>query len=202
MKLKIFFLITAMLALGACNTVENGSTSASMLQIVSLTGKDLEGTEGSLTVFSDVETNGSIINDNGVAEIKVLPLDPLILTTTPYMDVLIDQIDVSFKRTDGRNVEGVDVPYSFTQPVSMLATIDGTATVPFILIRHTAKLDAPLFALRQLSQGKVLQLVAVVTIHGKDQGGHRVKPVAGNISVWCSNFSDSTSTSTSVFGRE
>jgi hypothetical protein len=107
------------------------------------------------------------------------------------MNVLVDQIDVVFKRTDGRNVEGVDVPYRFTQPMSMLVPINENLEIPFVLIRHVAKLEAPLLALREVtSQGIVLQLVAQVTIHGKDMGGHRLAPVTGYISVWCSNFAD------------
>jgi hypothetical protein len=189
MKLKILVLIIAVLLLASCVAVENDSTSGSMLQIVSLTNQD-----GKLPVFSDVSTP---INDIGMAEINALPLDPLLETTlaTPYMDVLIDQIDVEFKRTDGRNVEGVDVPYRFTAPMSFLATINGSATIPFMLIRHVAKLEAPLFALREIwNQGKVLQLVACVTFHGKDTGGHRVAPVTGYISVWCGLIDTTTPT--------
>jgi hypothetical protein len=197
MKLKIIGLIIVALVMAACskacNGVENDSTSGTMLQIVSLTGNDLEGTDGSTTVFSDVITNGSIINDNGVADIIALPLNPMLdsIQITPYMDVLIDQIDVEFRRTDGRNVEGVDVPYRFTQPMSMLVPINGETQIPFVLIRHVAKLEPPLLALREIpSREFILQLVAVVTIHGKDQGGHRVAPVTGYITVWCGNFAD------------
>jgi hypothetical protein len=151
----------------------------------------LQGTAGSTTVFSDVINNGSIINDNGVAEIKAMPLDPLLEFTTQYMDVMVDQIDVEFRRTDGRNVEGVDVPYRFTQPMNMLVTTLATVKIPFVLIRHVAKMEAPLLALREVpSREFVLQLVAVVTIHGKDLGGNRVAPVTGYISVWCANFAD------------
>lgn len=191
MKLKIFGLIIVVLAMAACNAVENDSTSGTMLQIISMTGKDLDGNEGSTTVFSDVITNNSIINDNGVAEMIAVTLDPLYSannTITPYMDVLVDQIDVEFRRTDGRNVEGVDVPYSFNQPMSMLVSFSETVKIPFILIRHEAKREAPLLRLRE--NFEVLQLVAVVTIHGKDLGGHRVAPVTGYVSVWCANFTD------------
>ncbi len=108
-----------------------------------------------------------------------------------YNNVIVDQIDVEFRRTDGRNVEGVDVPYRFTQPMNWLVAVDATEEIPFMLIRHVAKLEAPLLALREVpNQGIVLQLVAMVTIHGKDLGGHRVAPVSGYISVWCSNFAD------------
>ena len=193
MKLKIFSLVIVILMLTGCSACTDVGTSNSMLQIVSLTGNDLEGTEGSTTVFSDVLTAGGIINDNGVAELTALPIDPMLPDTeiTPYMDVMVDQIDVRFERPDGKNVEGVDVPVHFSQPVSMLASIGTTIDVPFVLIRHVAKMEAPLLALRDVpSREFVLQLIAIVTIHGKDMGGHRVAPVTGYISVWCGNFAD------------
>lgn len=206
MKLKIFGLIIMVLAMTACNTgcnaLENKSTSASMLQLVSLTGKDLQGNEGSTTVFSDVIFENSIINDNGVAALAAYPLDPLILEPSPYMEVMVDQIDIDFKRTDGRNVEGVDVPFRFTQPMSMLVPFGTGANIPFVLIRHAAKLEAPLLELREwVNQEKILQLVAIVTIHGKDLGGHRVAPVTGNLSVWCANFAD-TASSTAFLNQQ
>jgi hypothetical protein len=197
MRLKILGLIIAVLLLGSCNAVENDSTSGSRLQIVSLTGNDIQGKAGSATAYSDVITNGSIFDDPAVAEVEAQPLDPTLGATdvTPYMDVLVDQIDVEFRRTDGRNTEGVDVPYHFTQPMSIKVPITESVSIPFTLVRHVAKLEAPLFALRDaVNQGKVLQLVAVVTIHGTDGAGKRVAPVTGYLSVWCSDFADPTTT--------
>jgi hypothetical protein len=196
MKLKFLVLIIAALVLGSCLAKEDDTTSASFLVINSLTGNDLEGNAGSTTVFSDVDSSGSIINDNGVASVSTLTYNPTedseAHDITYYMNVIVDQIDVEFMRTDGRNTEGVDVPYRFTQPMNMLVPVDEAIEIPFVLIRHVAKLEMPLLALREVpSQEFVLQLVAKVTLHGKDLGGHRVVPVSGYISVWCSNFADS-----------
>jgi len=195
MKLKLVVLIIAALALVSCVAKENDTTSASFLVINALTGNDLEGNSGSTTVFSDVSLAGSIVNDNGVATVTTLTYNPLEDSDehdiTFYMNVIVDQVDVEFMRTDGRNVEGVDVPYRFTQPMNMLVPVDEITEIPFVLIRHVAKLEAPLFALREItSQGVILQLVAKVTLHGKDLGGHRVAPVSGYVSVWCGNFAD------------
>ena len=94
-------------------------------------------------------------------------------------------------------MEGVDVPYRFTQPTNMLVKVETPQKIPFVLIRHVAKLEAPLLALREVpSQSFVLQLVAMVTLHGKDLGGHRVAPVSGYLSVWCANFADTTAPTT------
>jgi len=195
MKLKFLVLIIAALFLASCVAKENDTTSASFLVINSLTGNDLAGEPGSSTVFCDVYTSDSIINDNAVASVTTLTYNPLEDSVehdiTFYMNVIVDQVDVEFMRTDGRNVEGVDVPYRFTQPMNTLVAVDQAVEIPFVLIRHVAKLEPPLLALREVtSQGIVLQLVAKVTLHGKDLGGHRVAPVSGYVSVWCSNFAD------------
>ena len=192
MKMKILVLIIAALFLASCVAKENDSTSGSFLIINSLTGNDLEGAAGSTTVFSDVLTDGSIINDNAVANVNAQIYNPAKTADISYFNnVVVDQIDVEFKRTDGRNVEGVDVPYRFTQPMNMLVVVDTPLEIPFVLIRHVAKLEAPLLALREVpSQSFVLQLVAKVTLNGKDLGGHRVAPVTGYLSVWCANFAD------------
>jgi len=195
MKLKILVLIITVLCLAGCVAKENDSTSASFLVINSLTGNDLEGNEGSATIFSDVSAAGSIINDNCVAAVTARTYNPVDDETlnpiTYYQDVIVDQIDVEFRRTDGRNVEGVDVPVHFKQPMNWLVKVGDTESIPFMLIRHVAKIEAPLLALLEVpSQGIVLQLVARVTLHGKDLGGHRVAPVTGHVSVWCSNFAD------------
>ena len=95
-------------------------------------------------------------------------------------------------RTDGRNVEGVDVPYRFTQPMNMLVPIDEDHRYP--LRSHPPRWPSwkrrcwP--CARSPTREFVLQLVAKVTVHGKDLGGHRVAPVSGYISVWCANFAD------------
>jgi hypothetical protein len=192
MKLKVLGLIIVVMLLSGCVAKENDSTSGSFLVINSLTGNDLEGNEGSTTVFSDVDVAGSIFNDNGVAEVTALIYDPMQdADLSYYQNVVVDQIDVEFRRTDGRNVEGVDVPYRFTQPMNWLVAVDSTEEIPFMLIRHVAKMEAPLLALREVpSQEVVLQLVAKVTVYGKDLGGHRLAPVSGYLSVWCSNFAD------------
>lgn len=196
MKLKLLVLIIAALALGSCLAKEDDSTSASFLVINSLTGNDLLGNAGATTVFSDVITYaGAIVNDNGVASVTTLTYNPTEDSPehdiTYYMNVIVDQIDVQFMRTDGKNVEGVDVPYHFSQPMNMLVAVDDMVDIPFVLIRHAAKMETPLIELREVpSEEFVLQLVAKVTLHGKDLGGHRVAPVSGYLSVWCANFAD------------
>jgi len=194
MKGKIALLIIALTALWGCNSLENSTDSGSTLIISSITGNDLEGNSGSTTIFSDViSDSGSIFNDNGVASVTAQSLNPDNDAPTYYESVIVDQIDVAFYKNGSANVEGSDVPYAFSQAVNAMVAVGETVDIPFVLIRHNAKLEAPLIHLREtFNQEKILQLTAKVTISSKDVGGHRLSPAVGYATVWCANFADVT----------
>jgi hypothetical protein len=175
-----------------CNTFENESTSSLRLVIASITGSDIEGSEDSTTVFSDVLTSsGSIINDNATADLNAVLIDPALSTGTTYQDVIVDQIDVSYSRTDGLNVEGKDVPYSFSQKVNAFIIAGGSLDLAFVIVQHTAKGESPLVELSNYpNQEHVLKMEAHVTFYSRDTGGHRLAPVTGSISIWFGNFAD------------
>ncbi len=200
MKRKNILLIIAImvfLVLPSCNKLENETTSSSVLLINSITGDDLDGTEGSTTIFIDVvqvNEDGSmtIYNDNGVAELTTMLLDPYVdigSNSTYYQNIIVDQIDIEYTRADGLSDED-DVIYSFSQKISFMIPVGETMSLPFVLVQHVAKLESPLVELVGLGQEKVLKLEAKVTIHGIDVGGHRVAPAIGTVSVWISNFGD------------
>jgi hypothetical protein len=196
-NILVVFTFALLLVLPGCNKVENQTVSGSRLVVLSITGRDLEGAEGSSTIFSDVvemNEDGSFTyyNDNGVAELKAQLLDPTKTQaeSTYYNDIVVDQVDVEFSRSDGQNEQGKDVPYSFSQKVNAVIPIGITFDLPFVLVPHNAKMESPLVDLIYSGQEKILKLEARVTFHGKDLGGHRVDPAVGYVSVWCANFGD------------
>jgi len=195
-NILLILTIAVFLVLPSCNKLENETTSGSVLLISSITGNDLDGTAGSTTIFIDVvqvNDDGSmtIYNDNGVAELTAVLLDPFISQgdSTYYQNILVDQIDIEYTRADGLSNDD-DVIYSFSQKVTYMVPIQETIVLPFVLVQHVAKLESPLVELVGLGQEKVLKLEAKITFHGKDVGGHRIAPVVGAVSVWISNFGD------------
>lgn len=190
--LMIIFLTVILLNFPACNKLENLTESSSALIVILISGSDLEGNSGSTTIFSDVIlSNGSIENDTANATITAMILDPTQTTSTFYQDIIVDQIDVEYTRSDiPDSQQGVDVPFSFSQKVYARVTIGETLELPFILVPHTAKLESPLVELMYISQEKILKMEARCTFHGKDGGEHRIAPVVGTVSVWFSNFAD------------
>jgi hypothetical protein len=107
---------------------------------------------------------------------------------SPVNGVTITRYRVTFRRADGRNTPGVDVPFPFDSAVTFTVAPGTVATATFELIRHTAKLEAPLAALGQ-SVGLVFATVADVTFFGHDQGGNELS-ASGSIGVQFANFAD------------
>jgi hypothetical protein len=93
---------------------------------------------------------------------------------------------VSYRRSDGRNVQGVDVPYAFDSAVTFTIGSSGGTGV-FELVRHVAKFEAPLAALN--SSSVIITTIADVTFYGKDQAGNDVA-VTGSIQVSFGDFAD------------
>lgn len=190
---KIIILISilfVMVFFNSCNSVENITQSSTILVVESLSGKDLNG-DSSSDLWSDVVTNGTVYNDNVEATIMAKLLNPYGEDATYYQDAIIDQIDVSFRRPDGKNVEGVDVPYSFSQKLNVRVEINSTSTFSFVVIRQVAKLESPLRDLKEGANEGVLELIADITFYAKDVAGNRITPVTASITVWCANFADS-----------
>jgi hypothetical protein len=104
---------------------------------------------------------------------------------TTNNDVTINRYRVSFRRADGRNTPGVDVPYPFDGAVT--GTVSSSSfTLTFIIVRAQAKLESPLKNLRNLGGSIVISTIADVTFYGRDQAGNDVS-VSGSIGV---NFAD------------
>jgi hypothetical protein len=139
---------------------------------------------------SDVATKGSIFEDMGEVVLhgamKNPGADPLSpLQPTSYSLITVDRYHVTFIRSDGRNAQGVDVPYAFDGAAT--GTIGGEiTTLHFSLVRAQSKAEAPLLALRGLGGGLLISTIAEVTFYGRDQAGNAVS-VVGRISV---NFAD------------
>ena len=96
---------------------------------------------------------------------------------------------VVYRRTDGRNQPGVEVPYAFDAGITFTVQPGAEVAIPFELVRVQAKQEAPL---RQLTTGGSpidISTIAEVTFYGQDQQGREVA-VSGQISVNFSNWGD------------
>jgi hypothetical protein len=145
------------------------------------------------TLQSDVVTvvdgSGTIFNDVGRVRLTLAMKDAggAGTPTSPTINnsITLTRYRVEYIRADGRNTEGVDVPFGFDGAIT--ATISGAAEVAFTLVRHQAKLEAPLASLARNSV--IISTIARVTFYGRDQTG-RDASVQAQISVDFANFGD------------
>lgn len=177
-------------ALTSCGQAVRQGQGNSYLILTSLGGSAGGAAGGAFTsqLLSDVVTvvNGvsSTFSDNGQASFTLAMKDSLTQPSTANF-ITITQYRVEYTRTDGRNVQGVDVPYAIDG--ALTATVTGSSTVGFTLVRHTAKEEAPLRTLR--SGASPLTVIARVTFWGADQTGRGVS-VSGQMEITFSNFGD------------
>jgi hypothetical protein len=141
------------------------------------------------TLASDVVTKGTIYADPAEVIVKLALKDPgtsdtpTVPSTTNY--ITLTRYHVDFVRADGRDQQGIDVPYSFDGGITATVTAD-SATVDFTLVRIQSKIEAPLAQLVGSGGAITISTIARVTFYGADQAGREVS-ATGNISV---NFAD------------
>jgi hypothetical protein len=173
-----------LLASTSCSQTVRDGQSPGYLVISTLQGGAGESGTLSSTVASDVVSDdGGIFGDRGQVALLLQMKDP-VLSPSPNNAITLTQYHVEYIRTDGRNTQGVDVPFAFDGGLTI--TVSGSATTGFTLVRNQAKLEAPLRALRGGGSAGIISAIARVTFYGRDQTGREVS-VTGNIEV---NFAD------------
>ena len=156
------------------------------------------------TLFSDVITNvttpapcsetnpcPTVFGDSGRVTLRLAPKDlgsPTVPTVpTSNNDVTITRYRVVFKRADGRNAPGVDVPYPFDGAVTGTVPSAGTTDLAFQLVRLVAKQEAPLVQLQ--NSPTFIDVIADLSFYGQDRVGNDVS-ATGSILIEFGNFGD------------
>jgi hypothetical protein len=181
------------LTIGAasCGSVVREGSGTSFLIISSLEGASgAEPEEFGNTLHSDVETGGGVFNDFGQVVFALGLKDPGSATSanepTQNQFITIDRYRVRYIRADGRNTQGVDVPYGFDGAITITVDGDGGAG-GFQLVRHLAKVEAPLGSL--VTNRVIISTIAEITFFGRDLTGREVTAV-GRMSIDFGNFAD------------
>lgn len=197
---RTFIILTTLpviLFLFSCNPVENKTRSASMLIVENLMGKDADGGDANYLQSDVVDEgeggSGTVRADSASATLRTSPLQPEPgLGTSEYYDILVTRYTVSFSRTDGRNVPGVDVPYPFEGSLSVLVRNGSSTTFSLIVVREVAKLEPPLIQLADGRAEGVLQCTARIDFYGHDLANRNVT-ATGYLAVYFANYVDDQS---------
>jgi hypothetical protein len=133
----------------------------------------------------------TVFSDSGQVTMSLILKDPgqtgLTSEPTALNQVTITRYHVSYRRSDGRNTQGVDVPYAFDSAVTFTVPPSSEVSANFEIVRHVAKDEAPLRALG--TSGVIITTIADVTFYGRDQAGNEVA-ATGSIGIDFGNFGD------------
>jgi len=132
----------------------------------------------------------TFFNDPGQVDLRIVPKDVGTITPTPLStnnEVTITRYRVSYRRADGRNTPGIDVPYGFDGAVTGTVVSGSSLTMGFQLVRNVAKKEAPLVQL--VSNPTIITMIADVTFYGQDRVGNDVS-ASGSIQIDFGNFGD------------
>ena len=183
-------LIAILLGSTSCGDLARQGKSPSFLVIDALTGAS-GATPGQFggTLQADVLTKGGYLEDLGHAQMRILLKDqgtPGQTASPSELNVVtVNRYRVVYRRADGRNTQGVDVPYAFDGAVTATVT-PNAVEVTFSIVRIQAKLEAPLIQLAHLGGSVAILTIADVTFYGRDQAGNEVSQT-GSITI---NFAD------------
>ncbi len=129
-------------------------------------------------IRSDVS---SFTNDVGDVSIMIYRKNPTVGASTPLEDVRLERYEVRFLRSDGANVEGLDVPVRHSGPLNEILhapsdIAEATVTVQIPIVREQAKREPPLRNLigvftdqpnGPLTGAGVITTIAEITVHAR-----------------------------------
>ncbi len=129
---------------------------------------------GGVPLQSDVQTAGGVISN--VVNVSLANRAKNQAVPAPNIPdaLFVERYEIKYVRSDGRGVEGVDVPHAISGNVTFgldIAT-SGTVDMPIEAVRAQAKLEPPLRNLAGLGGGAlVLTVFAEVTLHARTSAG-------------------------------
>jgi len=140
---------------------------------------------------SDVRiSTGSVCPDLVPVRLEIHFKNPGITATGFRGDTTVERYEVRYFRSDGRNTEGVDVPFSITGNVAQEIIAPGAATLQLEVVRRQAKLEPPLRNLRDLGGAMVVTMFAEVTVHGRTTTGSVTNPASARLQIDFADFAD------------
>lgn len=168
---------------GCAANYTTGNTSTVLLLIAGITPSPLQ---------SDVLKAGGIFSDNATLAVAVRFKNPNI-STVPQIPsaVIIERYEIKYRRSDGRGVEGQDVPFAISGNLTAGFDVKTSGTDPLIIevVRAQAKLEPPLRNLRISGGAIIVTMFADITLHGRTISGQTVT-TTGSLQIDFADWAD------------
>jgi len=193
--LTIMVIVPVVFLLCSCNPVVDETRSASRLILENITGYNMDEQianylESDVLYVDPTTQIGTIRADAASVSFSAELLDPLSINgPSSYNDITITRYIVSYFRSDGKNVEGVDIPYSFEGHLSTNVSIGSSVDLTFTIVRAIAKDEPPLVNLQMGRGDGVLTATAKVDFYGHDQANRNVT-ATGYLTIHFANYAN------------
>jgi len=184
--LKILAILPCLLVLLSCDNILNDSQqSASLLILTKLSGQTAGG--GSADFYeSDVQDDlGFVHEDVSIATLEAKLKETVSVLGPSYQNsIRVTEYTVRYEVVDTDISPVPSPPQLFRGSLNIVIEIDATINVSFIIVRASAKNEAPLDQLKLTNN--YLLVKATVTFYGEDLAGNPVQD-SGDITI---NFAD------------
>ena len=188
--------LALVLFLFSCKSpIAEDTESNTLLLLISLLAEDIEGNPSNFlqsdVIVTDSDTGAStIVADTAIATLRAELIDPSPgILSSVYNDLELSSYTITYFRSDGKNVEGVDVPYSFNGSLAGYIQVGTTSEVTFVVVREVAKMESPLLNLRDGRSEGVIRMTARIDFYGHDMSQKNVK-ATGYLTIYFANYAN------------
>jgi len=184
MNAKVLFTALGALALVGCTPdwAKNGDAPVVLL---------MTGINDGAPLTSDVRiSTGAVCPDSVPLRLENHFKNPRVTATGFRHDFTVERYEVRYFRSDGRNTEGVDVPYRISGNVAQEVIEEQTATLNLEVVRRQAKLEPPLVNLKNSGGPIIVTMFADITLHARTTTGQTTNPVSARLQIDFADFAD------------
>ena len=159
----------------------------------------MTGINDGAPLTSDVRlSNGTVCPDLVPLRLENHFKNPAVTNTGFRHDFTVERYEVRYYRSDGRNTEGVDVPYRISGNVAQEVREESDAVLNLEVVRRQAKLEPPLANLKNLGGPIIVTMFADVTLHARTTTDQTTNEINARLQI---DFADFVDSSTSCPGQ-
>jgi len=140
---------------------------------------------------SDIRlSNGLVCPDFVSLRVENHFKNPNVTATGFRHDYTIERYEVRYFRSDGRNTEGVDVPYRISGNVAQEVQEESAATLNLEVVRRQAKVEPPLGNLLNGGGPSIVTMFAEITLHARTTTDQTTNAVSARLQIDFADFGD------------
>lgn len=184
-----------LLAMGyGCSPLEDESFAPNRLIVTDISTENTSGATGVLQsdVVILVEVDGGFVETVAEDVAGVSFRNDWLsvgITPTSLNDLIVTRYRLTYERSDGRNQPGVDVPFPFDGTMNVLVPVNDVGSGQFTIVRASAKLEEPLYSLRNMGAEVEIVTTAHIQFWAHDLIG-RVVTTTATYPVHFANWAD------------